>query len=59
MKEISRKDEMIIIYNEAKKFSNEITPIEIGNKGINKYLNIKKNYKNKNDISRRLLLQNM
>lgn len=61
MKEISRNDKMIFIYNEAKKFLYEITPIEVGNKGINEYLNVKKKYKSKNDILRRLLLslQNM
>lgn len=56
MKEISRKDKMILIYNEAKKFLYEITPSNIGKKGINKYLNVKKKYKSKNDISWRLLV---
>ena len=60
MKEIIRKDKMIIIYSEAKKFLNEIAPSDIGNKGINQYLNVKKKYKSKNDILWRLLasLQN-
>lgn len=61
MKEISHKDKMILIYDESKKFLNEITPIEVGSNGLNQYLNIKKNYKSKNDILHRLLLslQNM
>lgn len=60
MRDIIRKDKMTIIYTEAKKFLNDITPNEIGNKGINQYLNVKKKYKNKNDILWRLLasLQN-
>lgn len=60
MKELSRKDKMIFIYNEAKKFLNEIMPIEIGSQELNVYLNVKKQYKTKNDILWRLLasLQN-
>jgi hypothetical protein len=56
MIEISRKNKMILIYNEAKKFLNNITPSDVGEKGLKEYLNIKKKYKNKNDILLRLLL---
>lgn len=35
MRDIVRKDKMIIIYRETKRFLNDITSNDMGNKGIN------------------------
>lgn len=56
MKKLSRKSKIIFIYDEAQKFLYEIAPIELKNKGLTDYFNIKKNYKSKNDILWRLLV---
>ena len=52
----NREYKMRFIYKEAKRFLYEITPTELKSEEIKKYFNIKKNYKNKNDILLRLLL---
>lgn len=52
----NREYKMRFIYKEAIRFLYEITSTELKSEEIKKYFNIKKNYKNKNDILLRLLL---